>query len=435
MRPTRAGSLRYGLSAPDIWFAGIESPHLPAAASVRGADGGDRPLKTGRAGAHCRPRKPRARGHLPCTTQPVAPLSPTPGLTPDIEDGFAASRPYEADGSADPGARFDLGDLNDATQVEENPPFGPEHDVRLGTTLGAYCLVRPLARGGMGIVYLGRHVRLGRKVAVKLPHPYVLRDDDLRRRFLSEAMAAVQIAHPGVVNVLDYGHAPDETPYLVMELLEGGSLADKMADGQLPIDMAISVASRVADTLAAAHEAGVIHRDLKPENVFLQRHRHRPDRITVKVLDFGFAKLLAGPAAGGIAPLTQQGLVVGTPCYMSPEQCLGFAPVDHRSDIYSLGCILYEMVAGRLPFSGSLGEVKLALRYRPAVPPRWHNRDLPTDLDDLIMQMLAKRPAERPHSMIELSRTLDRIRVHHTRPRRAGTAPPPPGRARTAPAG
>jgi serine/threonine protein kinase len=318
-----------------------------------------------------------------------------------------------------PGPGFDL---TDTTQVEQSHIFGVEQDVHIGTRLGAYDIVRRLARGGMGVVYLGLHVRLGRKVAIKLPHPHVLRDGDLRRRFLSEAMAAVQISHPGVVNVLDYGHSADDTPYLVMELLEGASLAERMSHGALPIDMAVGVASRVADTLAAAHEAGVIHRDLKPENVFLQRHRHRPERLTVKVLDFGFAKLLGGPAAGGIAPCTQQGLVIGTPCYMSPEQCLGFAPVDHRSDIYSLGCILYEMVAGRLPFSGALSEVKLALRYRPAVPPRWHNRELPDELDSLIMKMLAKLPADRPVNMVELSRSLERIGARRASSRRAPTA-------------
>jgi serine/threonine-protein kinase len=326
----------------------------------------------------------------------VAPPSPAPARRSPFDHGSTGAWSFSQDDDGDTERRpaaEELAevafDLSDATEVESREMFASrQKDPHVGVTLGSYTVVRQLARGGMGVVYLGRHLRLGRKVAIKLPHLHVLRDSDLRRRFLSEAMAAVQICHPGVVNVLDYGHAQDETPYLVMELLEG---------------------ARVADTLAAAHESGVIHRDLKPENVFLQRHRHRPERITIKVLDFGFAKLVGGPAAGGIAPLTQQGLVIGTPCYMSPEQCLGFAPVDHRTDVYSLGCILYEMVAGRLPFTGGLSEVKMALRYRPAVPPRWHNREIPAELDRLIMKMLAKRPGERPSSMIELSRALERI--------------------------
>jgi serine/threonine-protein kinase len=347
----------------------------------------------------------------------VAPPSPAPARRSPFDHGTTGAWSFSQDDDGDTERRpaaEELAevafDLTDATEVESREMFASrQKDPHVGVTLGSYTVVRQLARGGMGVVYLGRHLRLGRKVAIKLPHLHVLRDSDLRRRFLSEAMAAVQICHPGVVNVLDYGHAQDETPYLVMELLEGASLAEKMSGGQLPVDMAIGVAARVADTLAAAHESGVIHRDLKPENVFLQRHRHRPERITIKVLDFGFAKLVGGPAAGGIAPLTQQGLVIGTPCYMSPEQCLGFAPVDHRTDVYSLGCILYEMVAGRLPFNGGLSEVKMALRYRPAVPPRWHNREIPAELDRLIMKMLAKRPGERPSSMIELSRALERI--------------------------
>ena len=296
-----------------------------------------------------------------------------------------------------------FGEPTDAYDEDELFPF--ERDPRIGTMLGPYAVMRVLAAGGMGIVYLGRHLRIERKVAIKLPRSHVLRDETMLRRFQAEAMAAVQIAHPGVVNVFDFGLAADQTPYLVMELLEGGPLAERMSGHPMPIDFTTRLGARVADTLAAAHEAGVIHRDLKPENVFLQRRRHRPDRLTIKVLDFGFAKVEG--LSRDIAPMTQHGLILGTPCYMSPEQCLGFAEVNGRSDIYSLGCILYEMVAGRLPFSGTLQEVKLALRYRPVVAPRWHNRDVPPALDDLIMQMLSKHPDDRPPSMVEVAARLE----------------------------
>lgn len=299
----------------------------------------------------------------------------------------------------------DFSEPTDASEDEDLFPF--ERDPRIGSFLGPYAVMRVLASGGMGIVYLGRHMRIERKVAIKLPRSHVLRDEQMRRRFQAEAMAAVQISHPGVTNVFDFGVAPDGTPYLVMELLEGGPLSERMSGHPLPVDFTTRLGARVADTLAAAHEAGVIHRDLKPENIFLQRRRHRPDRVTIKVLDFGFAKVEG--LARDIAPMTQHGLVLGTPCYMSPEQCLGFTEVGPRSDVYSLGCILYEMVAGRLPFSGTLQEVKMALQYRPVVAPRWHNRAIPPVLDDLIMQMLSKHPDDRPSSMVEVARALEAL--------------------------
>ena len=297
----------------------------------------------------------------------------------------------------------EFGEPTDAGDDEDLFPF--ERDPRIGQFLGPYAVMRVLASGGMGIVYLGRHLRIERKVAIKLPRSHVMRDEQMRRRFQAEAMAAVQIEHPGVVNVFDFGVAADGTPYLVMELLEGGPLSERMSGQPMPTDFTTRLGARVADTLAAAHEAGVIHRDLKPENVFLQRRRHRPDRITIKVLDFGFAKVEG--LSRDIAPMTQHGLVLGTPCYMSPEQCLGFTEVGPRSDVYSLGCILYEMVAGQLPFTGTLQEVKLALQYRPVVSPRWHNRNIPAPLDELIMRMLSKFPEDRPANMVEVARSLE----------------------------
>jgi len=343
----------------------------------------------------------------------VIPPTPTERVWSDSEQTVASPRrsPRPATYEEESGAGEELSEVDDLAEptqaCEEDDHFHYERDPRIGTFLGPYAVMRILASGGMGIVYLGRHLRIERKVAIKLPRSHVMRDEQMKRRFQAEAMAAVQIAHPGVVNIFDFGVAADGTPYLVMELLEGGPLSERMSGEPMPTDFAIRLGARVADTLAAAHEAGVIHRDLKPENVFLQRRRHRPDRVTIKVLDFGFAKVEG--LASDIAPRTQQGLVLGTPCYMSPEQCLGFAEVDGRSDIYALGCILYEMVAGRLPFTGTLQEVKLALRYRPVVAPRWHNRSLPEALDDLIMRMLAKYPEDRPADMVEVARALEAL--------------------------
>jgi serine/threonine-protein kinase len=339
----------------------------------------------------------------------AVPPPPADRVWSDSEPTLAVRRPqravtHEEDSAAeDVIAVDDFSEPTDASEDEDLFPF--ERDPRIGSFLGPYAVMRVLASGGMGIVYLGRHMRIERKVAIKLPRSHVLRDEQMRRRFQAEAMAAVQISHPGVTNVFDFGVAPDGTPYLVMELLEGGPLSERMSGHPLPVDFTTRLGARVADTLAAAHEAGVIHRDLKPENIFLQRRRHRPDRVTIKVLDFGFAKVEG--LARDIAPMTQHGLVLGTPCYMSPEQCLGFTEVGPRSDVYALGCILYEMVAGRLPFSGTLQEVKMALQYRPVVAPRWHNRAIPPALDELIMQMLSKHPDDRPSSMVEVARALE----------------------------
>jgi serine/threonine-protein kinase len=186
------------------------------------------------------------------------------------------------------------------------------------------------------------------------------------------------------------------------------------------VDIAARIAARVADTVAAAHQAGVIHRDLKPENVFLQRHHHRPDLLSIKVLDFGFAKV----AADMLAPKTQYGVLLGTPAYMAPEQCLGLAPIDVRSDVYALGCILYEMVVGRPTRSGTMSQVRNSLRYKPVAPPRCFVRDLSIELDTLIMRMIAREPSQRPATMAEVARALEQIGLRRAfRPRAAGTGP------------
>jgi serine/threonine protein kinase len=217
-----------------------------------------------------------------------------------------------------------------------------------GARLGPYEIVGLLGAGGMGEVYRARDTRLGRDVAIKVLPPELTSDPERLRRFEQEARAAAALNHPNILALYDVG-THDGAPYLVTELLEGESLRESLDAGALPVRKAAEIAVQIAQGLAAAHEKGIIHRDLKPANVFLTKDGH------VKILDFGLAKLVPvrGPAESATATTavdaTAAGMVVGTIGYMSPEQLRGL-PVDHRSDIFSLGCVIYEMISGRSPF-------------------------------------------------------------------------------------
>ncbi len=217
----------------------------------------------------------------------------------------------------------------------------------------------------MGAVYLAEHPGIGRRVAVKVLHKNYTRDENLLGRFLNEARAANAIRHPNIIEILDSGKQADGTPFLVMELLEGESLAARIRSrGAMPIPTALEFAYQTASALGAAHKKGIVHRDLKPDNLFVVPDPHDPDRERVKVLDFGIAKLQQSPAD---SVKTRTGTLMGTPIYMSPEQCRGTKAVDHRSDIYSLGIILYEMLLGLPPFvSEGFGElVNMHLNVQP----------------------------------------------------------------------
>jgi hypothetical protein len=279
--------------------------------------------------------------------------------------------------------------------------------------IGSYAIERELGRGGMGAVYVGVHEVIGKRAAVKVLVGAAATDEDLVQRFVNEARAASAIRHPGIVEVYDYGVDEDGRAYLVMELLEGESLAARMkAHGQLAIPAAVAIARRVALALGAAHEAGIIHRDLKPDNVFLDGER-------VVLLDFGIAKLMgAGPGVSGARTVT--GALLGTPQYMSPEQCEGAREVDHRSDLYSLGCTLYQMLTGRLPFeaNGVGGWIGAHLHvapppldvYCPAASP---------ELAAIVARLLAKAPDDRFRSGEDLAAAL-------SDPAASRIAPPPP---------
>jgi hypothetical protein len=284
-----------------------------------------------------------------------------------------------------------------------------------GRTIGNYEIIKLLGEGGMGTVYLGRHPQIGRYAAIKQLHPQLATNQDLLKRFFNEARAAAAIRHPGIVEIYDSGTDPDGAVYIAMELLQGESLASRVRRlSAVPLAFAVDVAAQIAEALAAAHGLNIVHRDLKPDNLFLVAQKGGGERV--KVLDFGIAKL--DPAAGAPVSLkTQTGSVFGTPFYMSPEQCRGRKDVDRRSDGYSLGVVLYEMLCGRPPFiSESFGELAHMHIATPPVPPRLLNPAVPAELEALVLNLLAKDPEERPGSLKGVAQELREIGRQLPRP-------------------
>ncbi|MEA2560825.1 MAG: eukaryotic-like serine/threonine-protein kinase [Acidobacteriota bacterium] len=283
-----------------------------------------------------------------------------------------------------------------------------------GSHLGPYTILAPLGAGGMGEVYRARDPRLGREVAVKVLPEGVSGDADRLRRFEQEARAASALNHPNILTVFDTG-SENGTVYLVTELLEGETLRERLAGGALPARKAVEIGIHIARGLAAAHEKGIVHRDLKPENLFLTRDGR------VKILDFGLARLQPSSIAEAPTILTgtEPGVVLGTVGYMAPEQVRG-QPADHRADLFALGAVLYEMLAGRRAFQrDSAAETMTAiLREEPpelAVPP---------GVDALVRHCLEKAPGERFQSARDLAFNLERLTGSAS-----GAAAGPPARA------
>ncbi|HVR62071.1 MAG TPA: serine/threonine-protein kinase [Polyangia bacterium] len=273
-------------------------------------------------------------------------------------------------------------------------------------TIGNYRLLRPLGEGGMGVVYEAVHASMHRRAAVKVLRPELSRNQEVIRRFFNEARATNEIRHPGIVQIYDCGTMSDGSPWLIMELLEGETLSALLARRErLPAAEVIDLGAQAASVLAAAHAAGIVHRDLKPDNLFVVPDPGVPGGRRVKVLDFGIAKLGSLAAAGGMR--TQTGMLMGTPVYMSPEQCRGNKEIDGRSDVYSLGLILYQMVTGRPPFtSDGLGELFDMHMNRPAPPLDGDSPDVGPALAAVIHQALEKKPADRFASMGNLQKAL-----------------------------
>jgi serine/threonine protein kinase len=279
----------------------------------------------------------------------------------------------------------------------------------IGQRLNNFEIVRLIGEGGMGAVYEAEHPMIRRKVAVKVLRRELAVDGVLVRRFINEARATNEIRHPGIIEIIDVGMFPDGVPYLIMEMLEGESLARRLERlGWLPLNLALDFALQGASALFAAHAHGIVHRDLKPDNIFLVDDQRFAGRELVKILDFGIAKLRGDLSSNPVD--TKLGSVIGTPAYMSPEQCRGIPDaIDHRTDIYSLGIILYEMLCGQPPFVAP-GPGDLMMMHMTTAPEPISARrpDVPSSVEEVVLRMLAKRRDERFGSMADFAAALGR---------------------------
>ena len=284
-------------------------------------------------------------------------------------------------------------------------PSDPPPDPLIGRTIdGRYLIEGVLGEGGMGLVYRATHAVLNKPLAVKVLRPDVSKDEEIITRFRQEAQSASAIGNEHIINISDFGTLSDGSTYFVMEFLDGVDLttAIEQKTPTMTTGRAVHVARQLCHALGAAHDAGIVHRDLKPDNIYLIRRGQ--DHDFVKVLDFGIAKV-----GSGTRRLTKAGQVFGTPHYMSPEQC-GGQGIDHRTDIYALGVILYEMVTGQVPFDAdNLMGVLTKHMYEMPVPPNSVSEisvDCPPALEAIILKALQKDPADRYASMAELAEDL-----------------------------
>ena len=298
-----------------------------------------------------------------------------------------------------------------AAEIPVDPLIGRAFD-------GKYRLDERLGQGGMGTVYRATHLLIDRPVAIKVLNPRFVEDEEAQERFRREARAAGRLQHMNAVAVTDFGRTDDGFVYIVMELLLGRSLREVLAR-EAPLDpaRAVSIMLQTSAAVNAAHEAGIIHRDLKPGNIFVVQRKHAPPII--KVLDFGIAKLAADALDEDDDPqtLTQVGVMIGTPRYMSPEQC-DSRRLTPASDVYSLGIILYELLTGTTPFTGST-PLAVAMKHSTEIPrpPRDFVASIPVELEEVVLHALEKRPEDRPADAGEFRQELygmaERLGLEH----------------------
>src|SRR5690606_37457656 len=295
-----------------------------------------------------------------------------------------------------------------------------------GKTLSKYELRERIGRGGMAEVYRAYHAALDRFVAIKILHPFLGEDPEFKERFEREARSVAQLRHPNIVQVYDFDFDPErELYYMVMEYVEGPTLRTRLMelgfDNQcFTIPEAIQIIRPVAAALGYAHSHNMVHRDIKPANIMLDK-----DGLIV-LTDFGIARIVSGPA------MTTSGSMIGTPAYMSPEQGLG-QPGDHRSDIYSLGVVFYQLVTGVLPFQAET-PIAVVLKHvnEPLPSPSEFNPDIPHELERILMMALAKSPDERYQNIGEMLRDLDVFAAAHNIPLEGAVSPTAAGRPRPA---
>jgi eukaryotic-like serine/threonine-protein kinase len=280
--------------------------------------------------------------------------------------------------------------------------------IEVGSSIGHYCIVSKIGAGGMGEVYLAHDARLDRNVAVKLLPADFARDEDRLRRFEQEAKATSALNHPNILTVYDIGEH-EGTPFLVSELLEGEELRERLDEGPIPLRKVTEYAQQIVSGLSAAHEKGIVHRDLKPENLFVTKDER------VKILDFGLAKLrepstnIHGSEDATRRAMTDPGVVMGTVGYMSPEQVRG-TQVDHRSDIFSFGLILYEMITGRRAFQEeSLAETMSAIVKEDPPEMTDSNPNISPALERIVRRCIEKKPERRFHSAHDLGFALESL--------------------------